>query len=89
MRPSLIDLNLDELHCYSFMVNLDIFDISFNTVENPFGKIYVLNKIKDLNLKLFIITTGKISKDLCSYYNYISKKIFLKNRVFFIYLVHH
>ena len=58
MRPSLIDLNLDELHCYSFMVNLDIFDISFNTVENPFGKIYVLNKIKDLNLKLFIITTG-------------------------------
>ena len=51
-RPMLIDLNPDELHYYLFMICLDRCDGSYNTVEEPFGRICVPNKIEDVNLKI-------------------------------------
>ena len=54
-RLSLIDLNPDELPYYPFMVSLDMCAGSCSTVEGPFGRICVPNKIEDVNLNIFDI----------------------------------
>ena len=57
-RPMLNDLNLDELHYCPFMSILDRCDGSCNTVEDPFGRICVPNKMKVVTLKVFQMITG-------------------------------
>ena len=39
----------DELHCYPFIINLDRCDGSCNTVGDPFGRIFVSEKVEDIN----------------------------------------
>ena len=57
-RPTLIDLNSNELYYYPFMVNLDKFNGSYNTLHNLLSIIYAQNKIEDVNLNIFnMITT--------------------------------
>ena len=51
-RPTLIDLNPNELHYYPFMVSLDRCDGNVNTVEDLLDRICVPNKIKDVILKV-------------------------------------
>ena len=53
-RPTLID----EIHCSLFAISLHKCDGSYNTVEDPFGRICVPNKIEDVNLKMFIMIKG-------------------------------
>ena len=52
VRPTLLDLNLDELHYYPCIISLHRCYGSCNTVEHQFGRMCLLNKI-DLNLKVF------------------------------------
>ena len=52
-RPMFIHLNPDKLHYYQFFVSLDRCDGSCNTAENLFGKIFVSNKMEDVNSTVF------------------------------------
>ena len=52
IRLTLIDLNLDELHYHSFIISINRCHGSCNTVEDPFCRICVHNRIEDLNLKV-------------------------------------
>ena len=66
VRPTLIDLNPDELHYYLFVIILGRCDGSCNTVEDPFG--ILPNKKKDVNLKVFNKIKGiNDSKTLANY----------------------
>ena len=55
VSPMLIDLNLDELCYYPFIISMSRCNESCNTAEDPFGRICVPNKIEDVNLKVFNI----------------------------------
>ena len=57
-RPVLIDLNLDELCFYPFMVRVDRCGGSFNTHDDLSGRIFVPNKTKDVNVKVFNTIAG-------------------------------
>ena len=46
IRPTLIDLNPDELKCYPLMISLDKCSGSFNSVGDLSTKICVLSKKK-------------------------------------------
>ena len=48
-RPTFIDLNLDELQYYVYIISLERCDGGCNTVESPFGRIYVLIEIEDIS----------------------------------------
>lgn len=53
-RPMLIDLNTDEIFYYPLLFSLlDRCDGSYHTAEGLFGRIWVHNKIGDVNLKVF------------------------------------
>lgn len=52
-RPTLIDLNSDELCYHPFMVSLDTCDGSCNTFIDLSDRIRVSNKTKDEKLKVF------------------------------------
>ena len=59
IRPTHIDLKLDELpSLLSIDHQQNRCSGSFNTVENPFGKIFVPNKMEDVNLEVFNMTEG-------------------------------
>ena len=62
VRSMLIDLSPDELHYYPFIISLDRFDGSCSTVEDPFCRICVPNKIEDVNLKVFTMIKGKTNQ---------------------------
>ena len=49
VKPTFIDLNLDELQYYLYIISLERFDGGCNTVESPFGRIYVLIEIEDIS----------------------------------------
>ena len=55
VSPMLIDLNLDELCYYPFIISMSRCNESCNTAKDPFGRICVPNKIEDVNLKVFNI----------------------------------
>ena len=43
---ALIDLNFDEIYCYAFIISMKSCKGSCNTVEDPFHRISVPNKIR-------------------------------------------
>ena len=51
--PTLIDLNPDEFHYYLFIISLDRYDGSCNTIQDAFVRVCVPNKMEDLNLNVF------------------------------------
>ena len=66
---TLIDFSPDVLHYYLLITNLDRYDGSCNTVEDPFGRICVPNKIDDVKFKVFnMIKEIKIIKITCGSY---------------------
>ena len=52
-RATLIDLNSNKLHYYPFMGSSDRCNWSCNTLDDLSGRVYVLNKTKDINLNVF------------------------------------
>ena len=68
-RQTLIDLNPDEYNqgwrYYPFMVNFDRCNVSYNSLDNPFGRICVPNKTEDVYVSVFnVITRINESKTL-------------------------
>ena len=55
-RPTLIDMNSDELYYYPFIVSRNRYDRNCNIAEDSFCRIYAPNKIGAVNLKAFSIT---------------------------------
>ena len=51
--PTLIDLVPNQLHYYTFMFSLDRSNGNCDTLDDPSGKICVLNKKEDVNLNVF------------------------------------
>lgn len=54
-QTTIIDLNPSEIPKYPFITGLDRCNESCNTVEDPNS---VLNKMKDVNLKVFDMVKG-------------------------------
>ena len=50
VRPTLIDLILNELHSYTFIISMNNCNGSCNNVKDPFGRICLTNKVEDLSL---------------------------------------
>ena len=55
-KPTLIDMNFDELYYCPFIVSRNRNDGNCNIAEDPFCRIYAPNKIGAVNLKAFIMT---------------------------------
>ena len=55
VRPKLIDLNPDELYYYPFIINMSRCVGSSNTIEDPYGRIFVPSQMEDVNMALFNI----------------------------------
>ena len=65
VRPTLIDLNLDEFHYYPFIISMNRCDKSFNTVEDPFVKICIPSKIdKWISESKKLKKTSRVSVDV-------------------------
>ena len=56
--PTLIDLYGNELYYCSLIISLGRCDGCCNTVEDPFGRIYVPYKTEDVNLNVFDVIAG-------------------------------
>ena len=51
-----LDLKPDELYYYPFIVSMNMCNGNCNTAEDPFSKIGVPIKTKDVNLKVLILS---------------------------------
>ena len=58
VRTTLINFNVDRLHYYPFIINMNRFDRSCNTLEDPFGRTCVPNKMEGVNLKVSDMIKG-------------------------------
>ena len=56
-RPTLIDLNLNELHYYPFVVNLDRCSGSCSTLDDLPRRLSVLNRMAEVNLNVYNMIT--------------------------------
>ena len=52
VRPTHINLNLNELYYYLFIISMNRYDESCNTIDNPFGRILVANEMEVINPKV-------------------------------------
>ena len=52
VRLAIIDLNLNDLHYQPFIISMNRYDGSRIAVEDTFGRIWIPNKIEDMNLKV-------------------------------------
>ena len=59
IRPTLIDLNPDELHNHPFMISLDRYNGSCNTFDGLHDRICVMSKTRVIDLKVFLMRTLK------------------------------
>ena len=58
LRPTLININSNEALFYPFFVSANKSAGSCNTVDDPYGRIFVPNKIKNMNVKVFNLMWG-------------------------------
>ena len=59
-RPTLIDLDPAELKYYPFMISLDKFSKSCNSVDDLSTNICITSKSKYVNVKVFIMYQGEM-----------------------------
>ena len=52
-RPTLVNRNSDEPLYYQFTVSVNKCDESYNTIDGPYARVCVLNKVESMNLKVF------------------------------------
>ena len=68
VRPTLIHFNLDKIHYYPFIISKKRCNGTYNTADDPFGRMCVPNKREDVNLKVFnMIKRLKESKTLAKH----------------------
>ena len=53
VRPTIIDLNPDELNCYPVITSLDKWNGSCNAVEDLYAKICIPSDTRDVNVTVF------------------------------------
>ena len=51
--PTLVNTASDETLFYQLTVIVNEFNGSCNTIDNPYARVYVLNKVKNMNTKKF------------------------------------
>ena len=74
IRPTLIDLNPDELHNHPFMISLDRYNGSCNTFDGLNGRICVMSKTRVIDLKVFLMRTLKNTLE-----SYLKENIYIYN----------
>ena len=52
-RPTLVNINSDETLFYQFTVSVNICGGSCNTIDDPYSRVFVPNKVKSMNVKVF------------------------------------
>ena len=57
-RPTLFDINSDETDFYPFIVSVNKYGGSFNTIGDPYTRVCVPNKVKNMNAKVFNLMSG-------------------------------
>ena len=55
IRSEIISLNTNEPIFYPYSITINKCKVSCNTINDPYAKLYVLNTIKTINVKLFNI----------------------------------
>ena len=67
--PTPIDLDANELNYCPFVIRVNKFGGSCNTIEDPFGTIWILHKIEDVNQAAFnmVRETKKLAKHYLMY----------------------
>ena len=58
VKPAFTDLNFEEVHYCPFIISMNRFGGSCDTIEDLFGRICVPNKMEDVNLKVFNMIKG-------------------------------
>ena len=53
-RPALVNINSEESLFYQFTVTLNKCGGNCNTIDDPYNRDFVSNKVKNLNLKYLI-----------------------------------
>ena len=66
-RPIIINLNPVELKYYQFVISLDIYSGSRNSIDDLSTKICLRNKTKYINGKLFDMITNRNNEKIQSY----------------------
>ena len=54
-RPTLVNINSDEILFYPFNVSVNKWGRSCNTIDNPYDPFYVPNKLRSMNVKVLIL----------------------------------
>ena len=69
-RPTFIALNPDKPYHYLFAFSMSRCDGSCNTVKDPVGRMFVPNKMEDMNLKVLNMIKGinEPNVDTCKTY---------------------
>ena len=57
-RPTIINMNTDKNLFYPFTVSVNRCRGSCNTVDNPYARVCVPNKVKNINVKVFNLMSG-------------------------------
>ena len=55
IRPEIINVNSDELACYSYSIKTNKCSGSCNNINDPYAKMCILDVVKNLNIKAFNI----------------------------------
>ena len=53
IRPKIINSNSNELVFYPYKIKVNKCSGSCNNINNPYGKLCILDVIKDINVKVF------------------------------------
>ena len=53
IRPEIINFNTNEPLFYPYSIKINKCKVSYNTINNPYAKICVPDKIKNTNVKVF------------------------------------
>ena len=56
--PTLFNINYDEILLHLFTVSVDKTGGSYNTINDPYARVCVLNKVKNMDVKVFNLMSG-------------------------------
>ena len=57
-RPKFVDINYNELPFYQFIVIVNEYGESCNIIDDPYARVCVPHKIKDMNVKISHLMSG-------------------------------
>ena len=57
-RPMVVNINSDETLFYPFTANVNKCSGSCNKIDDPYAQVYVPDKVKNINVKVFNLMSG-------------------------------